>query len=244
MPKLFLLAIAAHPDDAELGCGGTLAKHAQAGQAVGVVDLTAGELGTRGTPQIRQAEADAAAKAMGLSVREAAQMRDGFFANDEEHQRRLITYIRRFRPEVIIANAPADRHPDHGRGAALIRDAAFLSGLKNIRTEYGGEAQEAWRPKRVLHMIQDRQLEPHFVVDVSAVHAQKMEAVRCYKSQFHNPDSEEPTTYISSQAFLTLIEQRDALMGKRIGTAYGEGFICDDVPGISDLNSLLLPAVS
>jgi bacillithiol biosynthesis deacetylase BshB1 len=239
---LHILAIAVHPDDIELGCAGVLIKHAQAGQAVGILDLTQGELGTRGTPELRLQEASAAAAVMGVCVRENARMRDGFFRNDEEHQMQLIRYIRRWRPEIVIGNAPEDRHPDHGRAGKLIADACFLAGLRKIETEFEGQAQEAWRPKRVFHMIQDRQLPPTFVVDISGVMDLKLEAIQCYKSQFHNPDSDEPQTYISSQNFLEQIKYRDALLGKRIGTEYGEGLISENVPGITDLNSLLLPA--
>jgi bacillithiol biosynthesis deacetylase BshB1 len=241
--KLHLLAIAVHPDDIELGCAGILIKHARAGQAVGILDLTRGELGTRGTPEIRLQEAADAAKVMGVVVRENAGMRDGFFRNDEEHQMKLLTYIRRWRPEIVIANSLEDRHPDHGRAGQLIADACFLAGLRKVETTYEGQAQEAWRPKRVFHMIQDRQLTPSFIVDVTEAHEQKLAAIQAYKSQFHNPDSNEPQTYISSQNFLEQIKYRDALLGKRIGVEYGEGLITENIPGISDLNSLILPAV-
>ena len=241
-PGLHILAIAVHPDDIELGCAGILIKHARAGQATGILDLTQGELGTRGTPELRLQEAAAAAKVMGVQVRENAYMRDGFFQNDEAHQMQLITYIRRWQPEIVIGNAPEDRHPDHGRAGKLIADACFLAGLRKIETFYEGKPQQAWRPKRVFHMIQDRQLPPSFVVDISDVMEQKLEAIQCYKSQFHNPDSDEPQTYMSSQNFLEQIKYRDALQGKRIGTEYGEGLISENVPGIADLNSLLLPS--
>lgn len=239
--KLFLLAIAVHPDDIELGCAGILIKHAQAGQLTGILDLTRGELGTRGTPEIRLQEAADAAKVMGVSVRENAGMRDGFFRNDEEHQLPLITYIRRWKPEIVIANALEDRHPDHGRAGKLIADACFLAGLQKIETSHEGSLQTAWRPKRVFHMIQDRQLTPSFIVDVTDVHQQKLQAIQCYKSQFHNPESAEPQTYISSQNFLEQIKYRDALLGKRIGTEYGEGLISENIPGIENLDNLLLP---
>lgn len=239
--KLHILAIAVHPDDIELGCAGTLIKHAKKGQAVGIVDLTEGELGTRGTAAIRLQEAQDAAKAMGVQVRENAGMADGFFRNDKEHQLLLIEYIRKYRPEIVIANALADRHPDHGRAGRLIADACFLAGLRKIETSYKGQAQEAWRPKRVYHMIQDRFTEPAFIIDISSEQEQKMEVVKCYKSQFHDPDSNEPLTYIAKDDFLKNIEARAALLGKRIGVAYGEGFISENVPGITDLDSLILP---
>lgn len=242
--KLHLLAIAAHPDDVELGCAGTLIKHARIGQAVGIVDLTEGELGTRGTVQDRYAEAAAAAGIMGVRVRHNARMADGFFRNDEEHQRSLIRYIRLHQPDIVIANALSDRHPDHGRGGRLIADACFLAGLRKVETEWEGKAQQAWRPKRVFHMIQDRQLEPTFIVDISDAFDTKLEAIKAYKSQFHNPDSDEPMTYIASQSFLKQIEYRDALMGKKIGTKYGEGFISENIVGVSDLDRLVYPELS
>lgn len=242
--KLHILAIAVHPDDIELGCAGTLIKHAAKGQQVGILDLTAGELGTRGTPEIRLQEAAEAAKAMGLAVRECAFMADGFFRNDEEHQRRLIHFIRKYQPEMVLANALEDRHPDHGRAGRLISDACFLAGLSKIKTEHEGEDQKAWRPKRVFHMLQDRLLEPDFIVDISEAFDRKMAAIQCYKSQFHDPSSNEPLTYIATQDFLEQIRHRDTLMGKRIGSKYAEGFICENIPGVKDLDQLLLPAMA
>lgn len=239
--KLHILAIATHPDDLELGCAGTLIKHVQAGQAVGIIDLTEGELGTRGSVALRYEEARKAADVMGIKVRENAQMADGFFSNDKEHQLKLITYIRHYRPDIVIANALADRHPDHGKGGRLIADACFLSGLAKIATERDGTAQQPWRPKRVFHMIQDRLMEPSFLVDISDTFDKKMEAVRCYASQFHNPGSDEPATYIATGQFLRDLESRDALMGKRIGTKYAEGYVSENIPGISSLDALILP---
>ncbi len=239
--KLHILAIAAHPDDIELSCAGTLIKHAKKGQDVGILDLTEGELGTRGTPAIRLEEAQAAGKVIGVAVRENAGMADGFFVNDKEHQLKLVTYIRKYRPEIVIANALADRHPDHGRAGKLIADACFLAGLRRVETLYNGIAQEAWRPKRVYHIIQDRFVEPTFIVDISEEMEQKMESVKAYKSQFHDPNSNEPMTYISKGDFLKNIENRASLLGKRIGTAYGEGFICENIPGLADLDDMILP---
>lgn len=241
MHKLHILAIAAHPDDLELGCAGTLIKHIKAGEAVGIIDLTEGELGTRGSVAQRYKEAAKAAEVMGLSARENARMADCFFRNDEVHQRKLITYIRHYRPEIVIANALTDRHPDHGKGGRLIADACFLSGLAKIETERDGVSQEPWRPKRVLHMMQDRPVEPDFIVDISETFEQKMETIRCFGSQFHNPDSDEPLTYIATDKFIDDIKSRDALTGKRIGVAYGEGFVCENTIGIADLNALVLP---
>lgn len=244
MQKLHILAIAVHPDDIELGCAGTLIKQAKKGQATGILDLTMGELGTRGTPETRYKEAQAAAQAMGINVRENAKMADGFFRNDEAHQKQLIQYIRKYQPEIVLANALEDRHPDHGRAGKLIADACFLAGLRKIETAFEGKHQEPWRPKRVFHFIQDRMLEPSFLVDISDCFEQKMEAIQCYKSQFHNPSSNEPVTYIATQDFLEQIKYRDALLGKRIGTKYAEGFICENIVGISDLDDLLLPVLS
>jgi len=244
MQKLHILAIAVHPDDIELGCAGTLIKHAQKGQAVGILDLTKGELGTRGTPELRVEEAQRAADVMGLVVRENAGMHDGFFRNDEEHQIQLISYIRKYQPDIVIANAIDDRHPDHGRAGKLIADACFLSGLSKIETSFDGSSQKAWRPKRVFHMIQDRMHEPSFLVDISDVFDKKMLAIQCYKSQFHDPNSREPATYIATQGFLDQIKYRDALMGKRIGRTYAEGYVSLNISGIEDLDSLLLPELA
>ncbi|MCC6186876.1 MAG: bacillithiol biosynthesis deacetylase BshB1 [Chitinophagaceae bacterium] len=243
--KLHILAIAAHPDDVELGAGGTLIKHARMGQNVGVLDLTEGELGTRGSVADRYNEAAKAAKIMGLTTRENAQIRDGFFRNDEEHQKRIIHYIRKYQPEIIITNAPEDRHPDHGRGFELVRDACFLSGLRKIETfDAAGNAQNAWRPKRIFSLIQDRQLEPTFIVDISVEFEQKMEAILAYSSQFYQANSDEPITYIATQNFIDQIKYRDALLGKKIGKQYGEGFISVNIPGISSLDSLLYPEIA
>jgi bacillithiol biosynthesis deacetylase BshB1 len=239
--KLHILAIAAHPDDVELSCSGTLIKHAEAGQMVGIVDLTEGELGTRGTVADRRAEAAEAARIMGVAVRENAGMADGFFRNDEAHQRRLISYIRHYQPEIVIANAIDDRHPDHGKGGKLIADACFLAGLAKIETERDGVPQKAWRPKRVYHMLQDRPTEVSFIVDISSAIEKKMACIKAYKSQFHNSESNEPVTYIATEGFLNSIRYRDALNGKRIGVAYGEAFYTENLPGIDNLDALVLP---
>jgi len=243
--KVHILAIAAHPDDIELGCAGTLIRHAQKGQDIAILDLTEGELGTRGTVADRYREAADAAAIMGIRYRENMRIRDGFFINDEAHQLRLISYIRKYRPEIVIANAPSDRHPDHGRGCRLTTDACFLAGLRKISTkDEAGNEQEAWRPKRVFSMIQDRQLEPSFIVDISGCFETKMEAIKAYRSQFYQEHSDEPPTYIATQNFTEQIRYRDALMGKKIGTDYGEGFISEHLPGITDLDSLLYPQMA
>lgn len=243
--KLHILAIAAHPDDIELGCGGTLIKHAIMGQKVGVLDLTEGELGTRGSVAERYAEAAKAASIMGLAVRENAQIRDGFFKNDEEHQKRIIYFIRKFQPEIVITNAPEDRHPDHGRGFQLVSDSCFLAGLKKIETfNEDGSPQAAWRPKRVFSLIQDRQLEPTFIVDISQEFEAKMQSILAYASQFYQANSDEPATYIATQNFTEQIKFRDSLAGKRIGTQYGEGFISVNIPGIKSLDQLIYPELA
>jgi bacillithiol biosynthesis deacetylase BshB1 len=218
--KLDILVMAAHPDDAELSCAGTILKHIAAGKKVGIVDFTRGELGTRGTPEIRLQESADATKILGLHVRENLGIRDGFFRNDEETQLKLIEVIRKYQPEIVLANALEDRHPDHGKGAQLAIDACFLSGLRQIKT---GDLP-AWRPAQVYHYIQDRYLEPDFVVDISSQWDQKEAAIRAFKSQFFDPNSSEPASYISSPDFLNFIQARAMEMGHKIGVKYGEGF--------------------
>lgn len=233
--KLDVLVFAAHPDDAELGCAGTLIKLKQAGKNVGICDLTRGELGTRGTPEIRDSEAAAASKVMGLDVRENLGFRDGFFVNDEQHQLEVARMIRRYRPNVVIGNAPFDRHPDHGRGSVLVREAAFLSGLRMVETKWEGIVQEAWRPSKVFKYIQDHWLEPSFVVDITEQFEQKMDAIRAFGSQFYNPNTDEPETYISSQNFIKQVEARALQMGHLAGAKYGEGFIAERPLLVNDL---------
>ena len=212
--------MAAHPDDAELSCSGTILKHIAAGKKVGIVDFTRGELGTRGTPEIRLQESADATKILGLHARENLGIRDGFFRNDEETQLKLIEVVRKYQPDIVLANALEDRHPDHGKGAQLAIDACFLSGLRQIKT---GDLP-AWRPTQVYHYIQDRYLEPDFVIDISAHWDQKEAAIRAFKSQFFDPNSTEPASYISSPDFLLFIQARAMEMGHKIGVKYGEGF--------------------
>lgn len=241
--KLFVLAIGVHPDDVELSCSGTLINEVRKGNAAGVVDLTKGELGTRGTAETRAAEAAAAAAVMGLSARENLGMRDGFFRNDEEHQMQVIRVIRKYRPEVILANILDDRHPDHGRAGKLVAESAFLAGLSKIETfDEHGQPQQRWRPKQVLHYIQDRFYEPDLVVDISSVFEQRMEAIRAYATQFHTgPASKEGTqTYISTSSFMDALISRSRLMGKRIGVEFGEGFVSQKSIGVRGLESLVL----
>jgi len=205
----------------------------------GIIDLTQGELGTRGTAETRRIEAAAAAKILGVEVRENLMMADGFFSNDETHQLKIITTLRTYQPEIILCNAPSDRHPDHGRSARLVNDAAFLSGLKKIETKKDGKPQEAWRPKYVFNYIQDRFLNPDFVIDISTVFEQKVEAIKAYGTQFHNTDSNEPQTYISTPDFLDSVVYRHKWFGKMIGVKYAEGFITQKMIGFNNFDAII-----
>jgi bacillithiol biosynthesis deacetylase BshB1 len=238
--KLDILVLAAHPDDAELGCGGTIAKHVAAGKKVGVVDFTKGELGTRGTPESRQQEADVAAKIMGLSVRENLGLKDGYFQNDPESQLKVIRAIRKYRPEIVIANAIHDRHIDHGKGASLANDACFLSGLAKIETQDdSGKKQEAWRPSVVYHYIQSVFIEPDFIVDITGYWDIKMQAIKAFKTQFFDPQSNEAETYISKPGFLKMLEARATEYGHAIGATHGEGFTIRRYLGVKNLFDLI-----
>ena len=220
-----MLVLAAHPDDAELGCSGTILSTIAEGKSVAIVDFTQGEMGTRGTPEIRLQEAAAAAKVMGLAARENLGFADVFFQNDQEHQAIIVKMIRKYRPEVILANALWDRHPDHGKGAAIAKDAVFMSGLRRLLTrDDEGNEQEPWRPKALYHYIQDQYIEPDFVVDVTPFWDQKVEAIKAFKSQFFDPNSAEPASYISSPEFMDFVESRSKVMGHKIGVKHGEGF--------------------
>ncbi len=238
--KLDILVMAAHPDDAEMSCGGTMALAIEKGRKVGIVDFTKGELGTRGTPEIRAAEATAASEILNISVRENLGFRDGFFKNDEEHQMKLIRTIRRYQPDIVLANAIEDRHPDHGKGAALAVDACFLSGLRMIQTfEEDGTPQAAWRPKFLYHYIQDRYIKPDLVVDISRFWEAKEASIRAYKSQFYNPDSSEPESYLTSPEFLEFLKARSQEMGHMIGAKFGEGYTKTKMIGVNDLFDLI-----
>mgnify|MGYP000176551193 FL=1 len=237
--KLDILAFGVHPDDVELGCAGTIMAAIDQGKKVGIVDLTRGELGTRGTPTTRTQEAAAAAKIMGVDVRENLDMADGFFANDEAHQRKIIALIRKYQPDIILANAPEDRHPDHGRSAKLVSDAAFLSGLRKIETIHDGVAQNAWRPAYTFHYIQDRFIQPSFVIDITAYMERKIEAVLAYGTQFNSADTSEPQTYISSPQFLETVKARALMLGKRIGVGYAEGYITEKIIGFSNFDAII-----
>ncbi len=237
--KLDILAFGVHPDDVELSCAGTLMVEISNGKQVGVIDLTRGELGTRGTAETRKEEAAFAAKIMGVHVRENLGMRDGFFKNDEEHQLQVIQKLRQYQPEIVLCNAIVDRHPDHGRSSRLVSDACFLSGLRKVETELDGMKQEAWRPKYVFHYIQDRYAEPDFVFDISSVFERKVESIKAYSTQFHNPGLNEPQTYISTPAYFETIISRHKMFGKRIGVEYAEGFITEKRIGIRSFDALI-----
>jgi bacillithiol biosynthesis deacetylase BshB1 len=238
--KLDILVMAAHPDDAEMSCGGTMAMAISKGRKVGIVDFTKGELGTRGTPEIRAAEAAAASKILNIQVRENLGFRDGFFKNDEEHQMKLIRTIRRYQPDIVLANAIEDRHPDHGKGAALAVDACFLSGLRMIQTfEDDGTPQAAWRPKFLYHYIQDRYIKPDLVVDISDFWDAKEASIRAYKSQFYDPTSTEPESYLTSPEFLEFLKARSQEMGHSIGAKFGEGYTKTKMIGVKDLFDLI-----
>lgn len=237
--KADILAFGVHPDDVELGCSGTIIASVAAGKKVVVIDLTRGELGTRGTAETRKIEAGNAAKVMGLHARENLEMADGFFQNDEEHIRKVITAIRKYQPEIVLCNAPEDRHPDHGRSSKLVSDAAFLSGLRKIETTIEGQPQEPWRPTYVFHYIQDRYLKPDFVFDISDCQEKKIEAILCYTTQFNTTDSSEPQTYISTPDFLATVIGRAQLLGKRIGVKYAEGYITPKMVGINNFDAFI-----
>lgn len=237
--KLDILVMAAHPDDAELAVSGTIAAAIAQGKKVGIVDFTRGELGTRGTPEIRLAESAEASQILGIHARVNLELADGFFQNDQESQLKLIEVIRAFQPEIVLANALEDRHPDHGKGAQLAIDACFLSGLRKIETTYKGVKQTEWRPKQLFHYIQDRYLTPDFVIDISKHWATKEASIRAFRSQFFDPNSTEPASYISSPEFLNFIEARAREMGHKIGVQYGEGFQTQKTIAIHDLTSLV-----
>jgi len=241
--KLDILAIGVHPDDVELGCSGTIINEIKKGKKVAVLDLTQGELGTRGTVEIRYKESAEAARIMGVQFRENLKMRDGFFRNDEEHQLKLISFLRKYQPEIVLSNILDDRHPDHGRAGHLIADSCFLSGLAKIETkDEKGKLQERWRPKQVLHYMQDWYHEPDLLVDISDSFEQRMKAIEAYSTQFYNRESgdEGPQTYISTPDFLDSVIARARMLGKRVGVKYAEGFITEKKIGIRDLDALIL----
>lgn len=240
MNKINILAIVAHPDDVELCCGGTLIAHQAMGYTTGIIDLTEGEMGTRGTAAQRLKEAEAAGKIMKLSIRENMGFADAFFENDQAHQLKVIQKIRQYQPDILITNAKYDRHPDHGRGAQLVEEASFKSGLEKIVTlDDSGKPQKAWRPKKLINCIQSVSLEPDFLFDISEAFETKMEAVRAFKSQFYDPNSKEPQTYISNPSFLQMIEARSREYGHRIQVTFAEGFTYSHPIGVNNLDHLL-----
>lgn len=239
MMKLDILAIGAHPDDVELGCAGTLLSHIARGKKAGILDLTRGELGTRGTAATRQQEAAAAAAILGVSVRDNAGFGDGFFPNDKAHQLELICYIRQYQPDIILTNAITDRHPDHGRSAALTEDAVFLSGLTKVETRLNGQLQAPFRPRAVYHYIQALDITPDIAVDITPYYDTKIEAVMAYKTQFYDPNSTEPETFISKPEFLELIKGRASHFGAPIGVRFAEAYTSKRLIGVRDLEELL-----
>lgn len=236
--KVDILVFAAHPDDAELSCAGAIIKSIKQGKKVAVVDLTRGELGSRGTPETRKDEAEKSAEILGLSARQNAGLPDGFFKNSREEQLRLIEYIRKYQPEIVLGNAPYDRHPDHGRAHNLIKESCFYSGLAKIDTILNNQKQPPWRPKQLFYFIQNNYMEPDFVLDITEEWDQKLESILAYKTQFYNPKQEGPETFISSKRFIEFIESRAKEMGNKIAVSYGEGFMSESKPGLNSLFDL------
>ena len=237
--KLDILAFGAHPDDVELGCGATIAKEVSLGKKVGIVDLTRGELGTRGSAELRIIEANNAAEIMGVSVRENLGFCDGFFTNDKKHQLEIIKMIRKYQPEIVLCNAIDDRHIDHGKGSKLVSDACFLSGLIKIETELEGKQQEKWRPKQVYHYIQWKNIAPDFVTDVTGFIDKKTAAVLAYSSQFYDPKSTEPESPITSKSFMESMNYRARDLGRLIGVEYAEGFTSERYVAVENLSKLI-----
>lgn len=237
--KLNILAIGAHPDDVELACGATLAKEISLGKKVGILDLTKGELGTRGSEEIREIEASKAAHILGVSIRENLGFDDGFFVNDKTHQLEIVKIIRKYQPDIVLLNAISDRHIDHQKGSELASAACFLAGLRKIETIVEGEIQEAWRPKQVYHYIQWDDLKPDFVVDISDFINLKMQAVKAYDSQFYNPNSNEPSSPISSKNFIESVRYRAQNLGRLIGVSYAEGFTTERYVAVDSLDKLI-----
>ncbi len=237
--KLDILAIGSHPDDVELGCSGTIAKEVHRGKKVGIIDLSRGELGTRGTAITRDKEAQDAAKILGISIRENLEFADGFFENDKHHQLEVIKVIRKYKPDIVLCNAIEDRHIDHARGSQLVSDACFLSGLMKIETELEGKNQEHWRPKHVYHFIQWKHIEPDFVVDITGFMDTKMKAVLAYKTQFYDANSKLPETPISSKNFTDSVDYRARDLGRIIGVEHAEGFTTERYVAVDSLFDII-----
>lgn len=238
--KVDILAIGAHPDDVELGCGGTIAKLLAEGKTVAIVDLTQGELGTRGTNITRAQEAADAAKILGISARENLKMKDGFLNNSEEYQMEIVKIIRKYQPEIILANAIDDRHPDHAKASKLVSDACFLSGLVKIETSLNGENQKSWRPKQIFHYIQWKNITPDFVIDISDFMDKKIEACLAYKTQFYDPNSSEPITPIATKDFLESLTYRAQDLGRLSGVNYAEGFTTEKLMALKNFDGIVL----
>jgi len=236
--KLDILAFGAHPDDVELGCGATLAKEISLGKKVGIVDLTRGELGTRGSAELRDKEAQKSAEILGVEVRENLALADGFFTNDKDHQLAIIQMIRKYQPKIVLCNAIDDRHIDHGKGSKLVSDACFLSGLAKIATHYNNEVQQKWRPENVYHYIQWKNIEPDFVVDVSGFIDLKVKSVLAYSSQFFDPESDEPETPITSKNFIDSVTYRARDLGRLIGVEHAEGFTTERYVAVENLDKI------
>ncbi|HQQ93069.1 MAG TPA: bacillithiol biosynthesis deacetylase BshB1 [Bacteroidia bacterium] len=236
--KVDILAVGVHPDDVELSCSGTLAKHIAMGKTAGILDLSLGELGTRGNPELRSKEAAHAASILGVAFRTQLNMKDGFFSHDQEHLGLVIEQIRRHQPEIVLCNAVNDRHPDHGRAAKLIADACFYSGLMKVKTALNGIPQNAWRPKAVYHYIQDKFIHPDFVVDISDFVDIKRQSIMAFSSQFYNPDSNEPDTPISGKEFIESLNSKMSIWGRAIGVKYAEGFTVNRYPGVRNIFDL------
>lgn len=237
--KIDVLAIGIHPDDVELSCSGTIAKHVAMGKTVGILDLTRGELGTRGNAELRTKEANDSAKILGVSFRTQLNFKDGFFENNEAHQREIIQQIRKHQPEIILCNAINDRHPDHGRAAKLVAEACFYSGLVKIETTLDNLSQKAWRPKAVYHYIQDQYIHPDFVIDITEFYDVKHKSIMAFSSQFFNTNSKEPETPISSKEFLESLNSKMSLWGRAIGVKYAEGYTVSRYPGVNSLFDLI-----
>lgn len=237
--KIDILAIGIHPDDVELSCSGTIAKHIALGKKVGILDLTRGELGTRGNAELRTKEANDAAIILGVSFRTQLNLKDCFFENNEENQKKIIEIIRKHQPEIILCNAISDRHPDHGRASKLVSDSSFYSGLIKIETHSDNKIQQAWRPKAVYHYIQDQYIHPDFVIDISDFIDIKHKAIMAYSSQFYNPSSNEPETPISSKHFIESVNSKMSILGRDIGVKFAEGFTVNRYPGINSLFDLV-----
>ena len=236
--KLDILAISSHPDDIELSCSGTLAAHVAKGYKVGILDLTRGEMGTRGTPEIRLKESALASGVLGLSIRENLGFEDVFFLDDKEHAMEVVKIIRKYQPEIVLANAVRDRHPDHGKGASVVANACFISGLRKVETLHEEQEQQPWRPQYVYHYIQNDYIEPDFVFDITDFWDKKLESIKAFGSQFHDPKSNEPESFISGPNYLEFIESRAREMGHKIRVKYGEGFTAARMLGVNDLYDL------